>query len=318
MNSRYWFCVVWMLAANFFVWPAAAQDYPARPIRWVIPFPPGGPTDLVVRLVAPKLSERMGQPVIIENRPGAFGNLGTAFVAKAPPDGYTLLYIVPALVTNPFFFKVSVHPSELAPVIQTTSLPLVLLAHPGFPAKTVGEVIAQIKARPGAVSCGSSGSLLTVGCELLRWHARTDMLMVNYKGSALVMNALMAGEINLMIDVVSTAGPQVKAGRVRAIASLNPRRGGAFPDLPTVSETLSGFELVAWQGVSVPAGTPRNIILRLNREIGAVLDDPEVRPRIANTGVDVAPGSVEAFDQLIKSDFVKYEKVLKDAGVKPE
>src|SRR5207247_1395491 len=212
----------------------------------------------------------------------------------------------------------SVHPSELAAVIQTTSLPLLLLANPGFPATTVAEVIAQIRARPGTVSCGSSGSLLTVGCELLRWHARADMIMVPYKGQSLVLNALMAGEVNLMIDVVNTAGPQVKAGRARAIASLGPRRGGAFPDLPTVSETLPAFELVGWQGVAVPAATPRGIVVRLNREIGAVLEDPEIRRRIVDSGLEVSGGSVEAFEDVLRRDFAKYEKILKEAGIKPE
>ena len=298
---------------------AGAQGgWPSKPVRWVVPFAPGGPTDVVVRVVAPKLSERIGQPVIIDNRPGAAGNIGTELVAKSAPDGHTLLYVVPALVTNPVFFKASVDPREFAPVIQVTSVSMVLLASNAFPARNVSEVLAAIRARPGSVSCGSSGALPTVGCELLRSHAGEQMLMVAYKGNAPALNALMSGEINLLFDVVNTALAQVRGGRVRAIASMNPKRGGVFPDLPSMSETIPGFDLVTWQGVVIPVATPRDLVLRINREIGQVLDVPDVRQRLQDSGLGVAGGSVESFEEVIRRDALKYTRVLTDAGVRPE
>ena len=298
---------------------AGAQGgWPSKPVRWVVPFAPGGPTDVVVRVVGPKLSERIGQPVIIENRPGAAGNIGTELVAKSAPDGHTLLYVVPALVTNPVFFKASVDPREFAPVIQVTTVSMVLLSSNAFPARNVPEVIAAIRARPGSVSCGSSGALPTVGCELLRSHAGAEMLMVAYKGNAPALNALMGGEINLLFDVVNTALAQVRSGRVRAIASMNTRRGGVFPDLPVMSETVPGFDLVTWQGVVVPVATPRDTVQRINREIGQVLEIPDVRQRLLDSGLGVAGGTVESFEELIRRDAIKYTRALTDAGVRPE
>ena len=291
--------------------------FPSKPVRWVVPFAPGGPVDVVARLLSPKLAERLGRPVIIENRVGAGGNIGTEVVIKAPPDGHTLLYVVPFLVTNPSFLKGSPDPLELAPVIHLASNTMLLLASSAFAPKTVSEVIAQIRSNPGAVSCGSSGALPTVGCELLRSHARTDMIMIMYKGNAPALNALMSGEINLLFDSANTAAPQVKNGRVRAIASLNFKRGGArFPDLPTVSETIPGFEFLAWHGVMAPKATPRETVQRLNREIAAVLALPEVRQRLTDTGFEIVASSPEAFGERIKHDYVFYAKVAKDAGIK--
>lgn len=293
--------------------------FPGKPVRWVVPFAPGGPIDVVARLLSPKLAERLGQPVIIENRAGAGGNIGTEVVIKAPPDGHTLLYVVPFLVTNPSFLKGSPDPLELAPVIHMASNTMLLLASSAFAPKTVSEVVAQIRSNPGAVSCGSSGALPTVGCELLRSHARTDMIMILYKGNAPALNALMSGEINLLFDSANTAAPQVKNGRVRAIASLNFKRGGEqFPDLPTVSETIPGFEFLAWHGVVAPKATPREIVQRLNREIAAVLASPEVRQRLTNTGFEIVASSPEAFGERIRNDHGFYGKVAKDAGIKLE
>ena len=257
--------------------------------------------------------------MIIENRAGAGGNIGTEVVIKAPPDGYTLLHIVPFLVTNPHFLKGSPDPQELTPVIQLANNTLWLLASSAFPPKTVSEVIAQIRSNPGAVSCGSSGALPTVGCELLRSQARTDMIMVMYKGNAPALNALMSGEVNLLFDSANTAAPQAKSGRVRAIASLNSKRGGAqLPELPTVSETIPGFELLAWHGVMAPKGTPREIVQRLNREIAAVLALPEIHQRLADTGFEIVASSPEAFEERIRRDYAFYGKVAKDAGIKPQ
>jgi tripartite-type tricarboxylate transporter receptor subunit TctC len=294
--------------------------WPSKPIRWIVPFPPGGPADIVTRVIAQKLGERVGQPAIVENRGGAGGNVGHEAAAKSAPDGYTVLFVVPAIVTNPFYFKASVDPfRELAPVIHLDVASMVLLASTGFPPKTVAEVIAQIRAKPGAVSCAASGALPQVGCEMLRAHAGTDMIMVQYKGNAPALNALIGGEVNLLFDVVNTAQGQVKAGRVRAVASTNPRRGiGPFGELPVMAETIPEFELVTWHGVMVPGATPRDIVLRLNREIGAVLNQPDMRQRFSEWGLEITGGPVENFEAVLRRDYAKYGRILTQAGVKPE
>ncbi len=294
--------------------------WPSKPIRWIVPFPPGGPADIVTRVIAQKLGERVEQPAIVENRGGAGGNVGHEAAAKSAPDGYTVLFVVPAIVTNPFYIKASVDPfRELAPVIHLDVASMVLLASTGFPPKTVAEVIAQIRAKPGAVSCAASGALPQVGCEMLRAHAGTDMIMVQYKGNAPALNALIGGEVNLLFDVVNTAQGQVKAGRVRAVASTNPRRGiGPFGELPVMAETIPEFELLTWHGVMVPGATPRDIVLRLNREIGAVLDQPDMRRRFSEWGLEITGGPVENFEAVLRRDYAKYGRILTRAGVKPE
>jgi tripartite-type tricarboxylate transporter receptor subunit TctC len=295
--------------------PAA---FPNHPIRWVVPFAPGGPTDINSRILAPKLSERLGQPVLVENRVGAAGNIGAETVAKAAPDGYTVLYAVPSVITNPFFFQGSPDPSELAPLIQVANVPMVLLASTKFEAKTVADIVQAIRAKPGTVSCGSSGALPTVGCELLRSRS-ADMIMVLYKGNGPALNALMGGEIDLLFDVVNTAAPQVRSGRVRAVATLSPRRGvAAFPDLPALSETLPGFEFVTWHGVMAPAGTPREIVERWNREIGAALELPDVRARLVETGFEIVGGPPETFAGRLARDQELFGAILRQAGVKPQ
>ena len=296
---------------------AQQPQFPTHPIRWVVPFAPGGPTDINSRILAPKLSERLGQPVLVENRVGAAGNIGAEAVAKAAPDGYTVLYAVPSVITNPYFFKGSPDPKELAPLIQVANVPMVLLASTKFEAKTVADIVAAIRAKPGAVSCGSSGALPTVGCELLRSKS-ADMIMVLYKGNGPALNALMGGEIDLLFDVVNTAAPQVRSGRVRAVATLSPRRGAAgFPDLPTMAETLPGFEFVTWHGVMAPAGTPRDIVERWNREIGAALALPDVRSRLTETGFEIVGGPPEIFAERLARDQELFGKILRDARQKP-
>jgi len=306
------------VAAAVLACAAHAQPFPSHPIRWVVPFAPGGPTDINSRILAPKLSERLGQPVLVENRVGAAGNIGTESVAKAAPDGHTVLYAVPSVITNPFFFRGSPDPKELAPIIQVANVPMVLLASTKFGPKSVADIVAAIKANPGTVSCGSSGALPTVGCELLRSRS-ADMIMVLYKGNGPALNALMSGEINLLFDVVNTAGPQVRSGRVRAVATLSPQRGAAgFESLPTMAETLPGFEFVTWHGVMAPAGTPREVVLRWNREIGAALALPDVRARLVDTGFEIVGGGPEVFAERLARDQRLFGDILSKAGVKPQ
>lgn len=299
---------------------AFAQDWPSKPVRWVVPFPPGGPADVVARIVAAGLAERVGQPNVVENQPGAQGNIAHAAVSKAAPDGHTLLFVVPAVVTNPFYLKTSIDPfRDLAPAIHLDSASMVLLAHPGFAPKSTAELLAHIKANPGKVSCGASGALPSVGCELLRTHAGAELLMVMYKGNAPALNAVMSGEINLLFDVVNVAAGHVRSGRVHAIASTAPRRGNSpLPDLPVLAETIPGFELVTWHGVMLPPGTPRELVMRVNRELNGALQQPGVRQRLESSGLQVTGGSPEDFAAVLKRDYEKYGAALRAAGVKPE
>ena len=306
-----------MLAASL----AQAQSaWPSKPVRWIVPFPPGGPADLVTRIVSTKLAERTGQPAVVENRGGAGGNVGHEAAAKAAPDGYTVLFVVPAVITNPFFLKSSIDPfKELAPVIHLDNAWMVLLSNPAFPAGTVAEVIAQARARPEAVSCAASGALPQVGCEMLRSYAGSPMIMVQYKGNAPALNAVISGEVNLLFDLVNTSQGPVKAGRVRAIASTSARRAaGPLGDLPVMAETIPDFELVTWHGVMVPSATPKDIVVRLNREIQWVLEQPDIRKRFADGGLDITGGTPEAFEAILKRDYEKYGKILVGAGIKPE
>jgi len=301
--------------------PAHAQStWPSKPIRWIVPFPPGGPADVVTRIVSSKLAERTGQPNVVENRGGAGGNVGHEAAAKSPADGTTVLFVVPAVITNPYFLKASIDPfKELAPVIHLDSAWMVLLSNPAFPASTVAEVIAQARAKPGGVSCAASGALPQVGCEMLRAYAGADMLMVQYKGNAPALNAVMGGEVNLLFDLVNTSQGQVKAGRVRAIATTSAKRSaGPLGGLATVSETIPDFELVTWHGVMVPAATPKDIVQKLNREVQWVLDQPDVRKRFAEGGLDITGGPPQAFESLLKRDYAKYGKILVGAGIRPE
>ena len=308
-------------AAMLAVSLAQAQSaWPSKPIRWIVPFPPGGPADVVTRIVSTKLAERIGQPAVVENRGGAGGNVGHEAAAKAAADGYTVVFVVPAIITNPFFLKASIDPfKDLVPVIYLDSASMVLLTNPAFPAGTVSEVIALARAKPGTVSCAASGALPQVGCEMLRSYAGSSMIMVQYKGNAPALNAVIGGEVNLLFDLVNIAQGQVKAGRVRAIASTNAKRGiGPFGDLPVVAETIPDFELVTWHGVMVPAATPGDIVQKLNREIQWVLEQPDVRKRFIDGGLDITGGAPEAFAAILKRDYEKYGKILAAAGIRPE
>jgi tripartite-type tricarboxylate transporter receptor subunit TctC len=302
--------------------PAQAQEsaWPTKAIHWLVPFAPGGPADVVTRILAAALAERTGKPNIVENQPGAGGNIAHLAASRAAPDGHTVVFVVPSVVTNTFYMKASVDPfRELAPVIHLDNASMVLIAHPSFPPTTLAEVLGEIKAHPGRVTCGASGALPSVGCELLRAHAGADLLMVMYKGNAPALNALMAGEVNLLFDVVNIAIGHVKSGRVRAIASTAPRRGGGpLGEIPVMAETIPGFELVTWHGVMISPATPRPVLERVNRELNAVLQRADVRERFANSGLQITGGTPEEFAAILRRDYDKYGTALRAAGVKPE
>lgn len=300
--------------------PSQAATWPSRALRLIVPFPPGGATDLTARLVSQKLSERLKYPVVIDNRPGAGSLIGMEVAAKSVPDGYTSLFVIPNLVISPLLMKTDFDPiKDLAPVIQLTEVYLVLLANNAFAPRNVTEVMALARDKPGGVTCGSGGGPSNLGCEMLRIYGKVDIVNVPYKGMAPAMTDLISGQVMLAFDAVSTAITHVSAKRVRAIATGTAKRGTGppFGDLPTLSETFPGFELVTWQGIMVPSATPKEIVLRLNREIQAVLALEEVHVRLKDIGLERVAGSPEDFAAVIQRDYAKYSKTIREAGIKP-
>ncbi len=298
---------------------ASAQTFPSKQVTWVVPYPPGGPTDIIARIVGGKLGEQLGQTVIVENRAGADGNVGTLSVANSAPDGHTILFVVPGVVTNPLFIKASPDPfATLAPVIQMDTASMVLLASSKFGPKSVAEIVAQAKARPDSISCGSSGALPTMGCELLQ--ARSGKLtMVRYRGNGPALAAIGSGEIDLLFDVVNTARTAVDGGRALAIASTNPKRGiGPFKDSPVLAETIPDFVLITWHGVMVAKATPAPVIARLNTALKAAIHAPEVKARMEQLGFEVTGTTADEFGKILRDEADKYGKILAAAGIKPE
>lgn len=299
----------------------AAANFPSKAIRWIMPFPPGGPSDAVARIVGQRLSERLKQPVLVDNRAGASGNIGMEAAARATPDGYTIVFGAPgSVVINSILYKLNFDAlTDLTPVSRLTTFAFVLIANPEFPARSVPELLATAKAKPGTVTCGYGAALQQLACEFLKMYGRVDLNTIPYKGGAPAMNDLVAGQINFMFEVPNVAIPQVRANRVRAIATTNSNAGtGPFGHLPSVNETLPGFEVESWFGVLAPRATPREIILRLNREFGAVLSEEDVRKRLVDAGLEPVHGSPEAFAEIMRRDHAKYSKMIRDAGIKAE
>jgi len=301
---------------------ALAQAYPTRPIRWIVPYPAGGSTDIIARLVAQFMSDRMGQPVVIENRPGGGTNIGTQAVANAPPDGYTLLFTASTHTINvslyqslPFNFL-----RDITMVSGLTELPLVLIVNPSVPAKTLPELITYAKANPGKVNIASFGAatISHLAIELLKTTAGIDMLHVPYRGGAALIGDLIAGQVQAAIDALPNSLPHIKSGAVRAIALLPAARSPAVPDVPLARETIPELEVSTFSGVGVPTGTPREIIDRLNREINAALADPGILARFADVGampIVFTPAEANAF---VLAQTEKWAKVIRSAGIKPE
>ncbi len=306
-------------AALAFSSAAAAQDYPSKPVRWVVPFSAGGPADVIARSIQPKLAAALGQPVIVENKAGGRSNIGHAEVARAEPDGYTILYVVPNIVTNPILFKGMVDPlKEVAPVTRITSQSYVLVAARQFAPQSLAEVIAQAKAKPGTVSCASGGGLMTFGCEWLKTMTQTDIIHAQYKGNGPALNDLLGGQVNLLFNLWNTSLPQIQAGKIRAVACTGARRGPPLPEAPTLAETLPGFVLEGWHGVMAPPGLPRPVLDRLVKAFRTALADPGVAKRIEDGYSDVAPTTPEEFARILREDYAKYAKIVKDAGIPTE
>ncbi len=299
-----------------------ADPYPTRPIRMIVGFAPGGGTDLTARPVALKLSELLGQQVIVENRPGAAGNTATEQVARAAPDGYTILMgTIAALAINPSLYgNLKFDPEvDFAPVIQVVDATNVLVLHPSVPANTVQELIALAKQK--SLSAGSSGIGATghLSIELFNLMAGVKLVHVPYKGGGPAMTDLVGGQVQLVFATVASAIPQIKAGRIKGIAVTTVRRSSLTPELPTISETgLTGFDANNWYGIVVPAKTPRAIIDQLNAEVTKILNMEDVKAALHNQGLDPAPGTPEQFGAYIRSERVKWARVIKDSGARAE
>jgi tripartite-type tricarboxylate transporter receptor subunit TctC len=301
---------------------STAQDYPNRTIRIIVPFTPGGATDVVTRIVAQKLSEQTGRQVVTDNRGGAGGIVGAEAVAKAPPDGYTLVMGTSGThaINASLYPKLSYDPvKDFAPVTRTALLPSMILAHPSVPATNVRELIAIAKKNPGQLTYASSGSAQYLTGALFTSMAEIDMLHVPYKGGGQAMPAQLGGEVALSFSTVVSSLPHVKSGRLRGLAVTSAKRTPAAPEFPTVAESgLPGYEAVSWYGVLAPAGTPRDILMRLNMEIVRALKLPEVRQLMLAQGAEPVSESPEQFAALIKSDIAKWGDVVKKSGAKAD
>jgi tripartite-type tricarboxylate transporter receptor subunit TctC len=305
-----------------FVGNANAQTYPTKPIRMVVPFPPGGTTDILGRVAAQKLSEALGQQVIVDNRPGAGGNIGTEAVAKSPPDGYTLLTDPGSTLTiNPSLFaKLPFDPlKDFAPITILAAVPNLLVVHPSLPVRNVKELIALAKSKPGQLNYASSGAGQSthLSMELFKSMAKVNMIHVPYKGSSPAITDLLGGHVLLMFDNMPSALPHAKAGKLRGIAVSTAKRSPVTPDVPTVAESgLPGFEVSVWFAVLAPATTPREIVDRLNGILVKALHAPDVRERLSSQGAEPIGDTPADFTAVMKRDLVKWAKVVKDADIK--
>lgn len=301
--------------------PAHAQPaFPSRPITMIVPFPPGGPTDLVARVIAQKMSESMGQPVIIDNRGGANGNLGAVLAVKAAADGYTLLYNTSSITLSPALYKSLSYDvrRDLAPVALTAVVPLALVVSPSVPANTVKEFIAYAKANPGKLSYGSAGNgnVTHLGAFQFVQANGIDAVHIPYKGSAPADVDLVGGQIHFMTDTVNSVMAFVRDKRLKMLAITTPRRMALFPDVPTLAESgMPGFEVGAWQGVMVPANTPKPIIQRLNAEVMKALQTPEVRQKLALQGAEPLGSTPEAYGVYVQNELTRWANVVKQTGV---
>ena len=301
---------------------AHGQDWPARPIRFILPFPPGGGTDILGRLIAERLSAQLGQPVVTENRGGAGGNVGAEAAARSAPDGYTLVLVAPSLAISPTLYsKINYDPvKDFAPVTLVATVPNVMVTQPSLPGR-LEEFIAFAKAKPGALNFGSGGAGTSnhLAGELFNIVTGAKLVHVPYKGVNLAMQDVLAGNVHLVFIGTPAAAPHIKSGKLRALAVVAPQRSAALPDVPTVAEAgLKDFEVTTWYGVLAPAGTPRNVITRLNGELVKIMHSPELKEKLAATGTEPRTSTPEEFAAYIKSEIAKWGDVIRKAGVKAD
>jgi tripartite-type tricarboxylate transporter receptor subunit TctC len=308
------------VAITFGTAPAIAQTYPSKLIKIVVPTSPAGGNDAMARIVAAKLSERLKQTVIVENRPGANGAIGTEFVAKSAPDGHTLLFgYIATHGINPVLSRVPYDPvRDFAPIAQIAEAQGVLVVTPSVQAKSVKELIALAKAKPGKLSYASAGNGTAphISGELFKKITGTDLLHVPYKGSAPAVTDTLGGQTQVMFPSLVAASGHIKAGKLRGLAVTGKKRSALFPELPTVSESgVPGFEIVQWYGFFAPAKTPKEVVRLINREIVAVMKDPDTAKRLADQGADIVTGSPEEFGKLVQSELAKWGKFIKEAKI---
>ena len=311
------------LAALALAFDAPAQSYPSRPVRFVVPFPPGGGNDIVGRIVALRLAESLGQPVVVDNRGGAGGTLGTDIVAKSPPDGHTLLINNISLAVNATLFAKLPYDTlrDLAPVTLVGRQPNLLVVHPSVAAQSVRELLALAKASPRQLNYGSGGigTASHLATELLKLMAQVDVVHVPYKGLGPALTDLIGGQVQLIISTMASALPHVKSGKLRPLAVTTLRRSSFFPEVPTMDEAgVRGYEFNTWYGLLVPAGTPRPIVERLNKASAAVLGAAAVKEQFAVQGIEAAASSPEQFGAYLKAEVAKWVKVVKATGAQPE
>jgi tripartite-type tricarboxylate transporter receptor subunit TctC len=302
---------------------ASAQDYPSRPVRWIIGFAAGGSTDTLVRIMAEWLQTRLGQPVLVENKSGAASNIATEAVINAPPDGYTLAAVTSANAINATTNKRTLtfdFLDQLAPVAGLAQGPSVMVVHPSIPANTVAEFIAYAKANPGRINMGTPGVGTTghMAGELFKAMAGIDLVHVPYRGSAPAITDLIGGQVQVMFDAMVSTLPQIQSGRIRALAVTSSTRSAALPDVPAIAETVPGYEAIIWSGVGVPRGTPADVVAKLNREINAGLSSAKMRSQLSELGSTPIIATPGEFWSFARSETEKWEKVIRQSGAKTE
>src|SRR6202171_388800 len=313
---------VLLVAAIAGAGPAFAVDYPVRPVKWVVPYPPGGTTDVLARIIAVWLTEKMGQAFVIENKPGGGNNIGVEMVVTAPPDGYTMLLVNPANGINATLYKDLRFNfiRDIAPVAGLVRTPHVMEVTSAFPAKTVPEFIAYCKANPGKINMASSGSGTSVHLsgELFKSMTGCQLLHVPHKGARPAPSDLIAGQVHVLFDTLPSPAGHIKGGRIRALAVTSAQREPSMPELPTVGETVPGYEATAWFGIGMPKGTPRDIINKVNAEVNRALADPAMRAKLADLGGKPLAGTPEDFGKIIAAETEKWAKVVISSGATVE
>jgi tripartite-type tricarboxylate transporter receptor subunit TctC len=301
--------------------PAAAQTYPSRPIELVVPFVAGGTTDTAARMIAQRLNEAWGQPVIVSNRPGGGSMIGTSIVAKAAPDGHTVLVTTFALAVNPALQKQPYDPiKDFAAVTEISSIPLMLVVHPSLPVHSLKEFVEYSKAQPAGLDYATSGAGTSthLAAEMFKTMTGAKLVHVPFKGNAEVMNALLGGHVKAHFGLAASSLQHIRAGNLRVLAVTTEKRLAYLPDVPTIAELgYPAYEITSWQGAFAPAGTPKDIVTRLNAEIVALLNEPATRERIEREGADPIASSADQFAERVKSEVVKWAKVAKDSGLAP-
>ena len=312
------------LGAALAPWRAQAQEaWPSKPVRFILPFPPGGGTDILGRLIAERLTANLGQPVIAENRGGAGGNVGAEAAAKSPPDGYTIVLVAPSLAISPSLYsKLGYDPvKDFAPVSLVATVPNVMITNPSVPAATLKEFIALAKSRPGEMNFGSGGSGTSnhLAGELFNIVAGVKLVHVPYKGVNLAMNDVLSGRVQLVFIGVPAAAPHIKASKLRALALVAPRRSSVLPEVPTAAEAgLPNFEVTTWYGILAPTGTQKAVVARLNAELAKIMHAPEMKEKLDAMATDPVTSTPEEFEGLIKREIVKWGAVVRQAGLKAD